>query len=432
MNSQTSAPIRLRFNSTHGHREDISQETPTPSSFESSHDFVTRRRAAFNNDGGNDDREHFLFPDPLSPVTERGTSSDVIGVEPTEPSSSGNTIIEAKLAAELRGGLQQSRAHKGKGIARGSTPSTNSQEPIFLPLLKEDSHFPRQPDCEKPRSSSFHSKLASLNTNRASATVSEAPRQSTRLRDAERYQKTVRHLRLQNLIQRDQIKNLRIQTKDFTEGLKQLQGSTTQDIRRLEEISDIQRESHNQLVGACEGMKRELLQLNIRMAQEQLGQRVVSRDRGGYDDEDRHGGNVHVPDRQLPPPHYPLQPTTMEYAVVGDPYPYPFFDPWNSNPRPTTSLESNESLGITTRGEPRDSIRNNGVSSWTSDPIANQSFSRTQPVSHGVDPDIAYNLVQPQYWDYHRESHILQNPQGCRWYSCPVCWSGGERGVWFE
>ena len=201
MNSQIAAPIRLRFTSTHGHREDISQETSTPSSFGSSHDFVTRRRAAFNDDGGDNDREHFAFPDPLSLATERWTSSDVVGAEPTESLSSENSIVEAKLAAEFRGSLQQSRAHKGKGIARGSTESTNS--PIFLPLLKEDSHFPRQPNCEKPRSSSFHSKLASLNTNRASATVSEAPRQSTRLRDAERYQKTVRHLRLQNLIQRD-------------------------------------------------------------------------------------------------------------------------------------------------------------------------------------------------------------------------------------
>ena len=371
VNSQTSAPIRLRFDSTHGHREDISQETPTPSSFGSSHDFVTRRRAAFNNDGGNDDREHFVFPDPLSPVTERGTSPDVIGVEPTESSSCGDTIVEAKLAAEFRGSLQQSRAHKGKGIARGSTPSTNSQEPIFLPLLKEDSHFPRQPDCEKPRSSSFHSKLASLNTNRASATVSEAPRQSTRLRDAERYQKTVRHLRLQNLIQRDQIKNLRIQTKDFTEGLKQLRGSTTQDIRRLEEISDIQRENHNQLVGACEGMKRELLQLNIRMAHEQLGQRVVSRHEVEEDDGFRRGSS-HAPIVPSPPPQNPLQPTTMEYAFG------------------------------------------------------------TQAGTHDVDAGFAYNSVPLQYWDCHRESHILQNPQGCRWHSCPVCWSGGERGVWFE
>jgi hypothetical protein len=364
VNSQKSAPIRLRFDSTHGHREEISQETLTPSSFGSSHDFVTRRRAAFNNDGGNDDREHFVFPDPLSPVTERGTSSDVIGVEPTESSSYGDTIVEAKLAAEFRGTLQQSRAHKGKAIARGSTPSTNSQEPIFLPLLKEDSHYPRQPECEKTRSSSFHSKLASLNTNRASVKVSEAPRQPTRSRDAERDQKTIRNLRLQTLIQRDQIKNLRIQTKDLAESLKQLRGSTAQDIRRLEENSDIQRENHNRLVGACEGMRRELLALRLRLAQDKSGQRAVSKDQVEEDHGNRRDSS-HVP-------VISFQPTPMEYAFG------------------------------------------------------------TQPGPHGVDAGFAYNSAPLQYWDFHRESHILQNPQGCRWHSCPVCWSGGERGVWFE
>ncbi|KAM0699963.1 hypothetical protein Q7P36_000174 [Cladosporium allicinum] len=312
VNSQTAAPIRLSFNSTHGHREDISQETSTPSSFGSSHDFVTRRRAAFNNDGGNDDREHFVFPDPLSPVTERGTSSDVIGVEPAESSSSENIIIEAQLC----GSPQQSRAHKGKGIARNSAVSPNPQERIFLPLLKEDSHFPRQPEehekqTQKSRSNSFHSKLANLDMRLA--TVPEAPKLTIRPRDAERDQKTIRHLRLQNLIQRDQIKNLRIHTKDLAEGPKQLRGSTARDVRSLEEGSDIQRENHNRLVGAWEGMRRELLQLKLRMAQEQLGQRVVSRHEVEEVDGFRRGGS-HAPVVSSPPPPNPLQPTPMEYA----------------------------------------------------------------------------------------------------------------------
>jgi hypothetical protein len=166
VNSQTATPIQLRLNRDRRHtvvtdssdtdeairarlevrssRKDSSQETPTPSSFNSSHDFVARGRSASNDDGGDDDREDFVFPDPLSPVTEREVLS---GAELMESSSSENTIVEAKLAAELCGSPQQKRSHKGKGIA---IPATGSQEPIFLPLLREDSRFPRQ-QTRKPQ-----------------------------------------------------------------------------------------------------------------------------------------------------------------------------------------------------------------------------------------------------------------------------------------
>jgi hypothetical protein len=376
VNGQTTAPIQLDLNSTHGPSaitdananvtdaairirpeirssgEDSSQETSTPSSFESSQDFVTRRRAAFSNDGGNDSREHFVFPDPLSRVTERRTSSAVIGEEPTESSSSENIIIEAKLAADLCGSPRQMRAHKGKGIAGDSPPEP--QEPIFLPLLKEDSHFPRQPEREKQthksRSNAFYSKLASLNENLTSATGPEAAKQSVRSREAERNQKTLRHLRLQTLIQSDHIKTLKLQTQELAAALKRLQGSTAREIRNLEENSEIQRENSDRLVGAWEGMRRELLELKVRMMQQS-----------------------------------------------------PFFDPCNSN-----------------------------LPSMPGETIAGQGFSRPPPVSHWVDPNFTCDLVRQQYWDHDRESHIMQNPQGCRWHYCSVCWSGGERGAWFE
>lgn len=366
VNSQTVAPIRLRFNGKHGHPviiganandtdeatrtrpeirssgEDSSQETSTPSSFESSRDFVTRRRVAFKKDDGNDGREHFVFPDPLLPVTERVTlSSDAIGAEPTESSSSENTIVEANLAADLCGSPRQMRAHKGNDIARDSSPKP--QESIFLPLLKEDSHFHKQSELEKQthksRSNPFHSKFANLNKDLTSATGPGATTQPVRSREAERNQKTLRHVRLQTLIQRDQIKSLKLQTQDLAAALTQLQGSTAREIRDLEESSRFQRDNSDRLVGAWEGMRRELLELKVRTMQ---------------------------------PPQSLLQPTPMEYAF------------------------------------------------------------RAQPEPHSVDPDFAYNSVPLPSWDGHRDSHIMLNPQGCRWYHCPFCWSGGGRGDSFE
>jgi hypothetical protein len=438
VNSQTVAPIRLRLNSIHGHpvitdgnandtdeairtspevrssREDSSQEKSTPSSFESSQDFVTRRRAAFNNDGGNDGREHFVFPDPLSRATDRGTSSDVIDAEPTESSSSENTIIEAKLAADLCGSPRQTRTHKGKGIARDPAPSPKPQEPTFLPLLKEDSHFPKQPEHEKQshksRSSSFHSKLANLNKNIASATLRGVPEQPARSREAERNKKTLRHLQLQTLIQSDQIKSLKLQTQDLAAALERLQGSTARDIQHLEESGEVYRENSDRLVGVWEGMRRELLDLKVRMMQERFGQRVVSRARGEEEDGNRRGTG---PDVTSPPLHGLLQPTPMDYAFAG--YPPAFFDPRNSDPpSPMTTLNPNN------------------MQSMPGETVAGPSFSRPPPVSHGVGPDFAYNSVPLQYWDGHRESHIMLNPQGCRWHYCSVCRGGGEMVTGFE
>jgi hypothetical protein len=436
-NSQTAAPIQLRLNRDRRHtviadssgtdeairarlevrssRKDSSQETPTPSSFNSSHDFVARGRSASNNDGGDDDREDFVFPDPLSPVTEREVSSDA---ELMESSSSENTIVEAKLAAELCGSPQQKRSHKGKGIARDPTPATNSQEPIFLPLLKEDSHSQRHTDHKeqphKSRSTSFHSKLAKLNKSLASgSSAHETPKQPARsreaAREAERDAKILRHLRLQTLIQSDQIKHLKVVTKDLAEALNRLQGSIARDIQMLQENSEGMRENHNQLIGACEGMRRELLELKVRMAQEKFGQRVVSRDGDEHGDGDRRGA---VPDLPFPPPHSLLQPTSMEYAFSTRPCYISPFDPCNSNPPPSTTVTGT-----------------NNLPSMPGAVITGQSLSQPPSASHAVNPDSAYNSVPLQYFDHYRESHILQNPQGCRWHYCSVCRGGGERVV---
>jgi hypothetical protein len=181
VNSQAAAPIQLRLNRNRGHpfvtethdtdvatrtrpevqssREDSPQQTSTPSNFESSQDFVTSRRSAFNNDSGNDNRGNFRFPDPLSPVTEGGTPSVGARTEPTKSSCSETTVVEAKLAAEHCGSLQERKSHKGKGVARDPSPTLKSQEPSFVPLLEEYRQFPKQPEHEKqtqkPRSSSF-------------------------------------------------------------------------------------------------------------------------------------------------------------------------------------------------------------------------------------------------------------------------------------
>jgi hypothetical protein len=438
VNRQAAAPIQLRLDRDRRHSsvvdandadgatrtrpefgsppEDSSQDTPAPSSFETSQDFVARRRPAFNNDGGNDDRGHFVFPDPLSPVTKRGTPSDVTSAEPTESSSSENTITEAEVAAEFCGSPQEKKSNKSKGIARDPAPTTNPEKPAFLPLLKEDSLFPRQSEHEKqtqkPRYSSFHSKLANLNKNAASSKGPDAPRQSARSRDAERDQKTLRHLRLQTMIQSDQIKHLKFVTKDLAEALNRLQVTTARDIQVLNENSESQRENSDRLVSAWKGMRRELLELKVRMAHENLRREAVSRDGDEDGDWDRRRP---VPDLPFPPPHSLLQPTPMEYAFsTGTRYISPF-DSCYSNPPPPMAV-----------------ITPNNLPSMPGAVNADPSFSNAAPVSHSADRDVAYSAVPLQYWDHYRESHILQNPQGCRWHYCSVCRGGGERVTGFE
>jgi len=430
VNGQRAVPIQLRSSSTHGRpvvadvndtdeaimtrsevplsAEDGSQQALTPSSFENSHHFVTHRRSTFNNGSGNDDREHFIFPDPSSPANEVETSSAVVGAEPNKSMYSEDTTVEAKFAAEFCGSPGQTKASKGKNTAR------DSREPVFLPLLKVDSHFPRQPDHErqtrKPRSSPFHSKLANLNTRLE--TAPEALKRSAQSRDAERNQKIVRHLRLQTLIQRDQIKSLKTQTKDLAETLKQLRIDTARDVRNLKVTSDIQHENSDRLVQGWEGMRRELLELKLRMAQEKYVQQVVRR---AGDEDGPEGRRAAVSGLPFPTPHGLFEPTPMEYAFAGYHNPYPPLDPRNSNPPPPTTI-----------------LNPNNLPSIPGATIAGPSFSRPPHVTYGADLGSAYNSVPLQYWDDHPEGHVMQNPQGCRWRHCAVCWNDGERGVWFE
>jgi hypothetical protein len=320
----------------------------------------------------------------LSPVTKRGTPSDVTSAEPTESSSSENTIIEAEVAAEFCGSPQEKKSNKSKGIARDPAPTTNPEKPAFLPLLKKDSLFPRQSEHEKqtqkPRYSSFHSKLANLNKNAASSKGPDAPRQSARSRDAERDHKTLRHLRLQTMIQSDQIKHLKVVTKDLAEALNRLQVTTARDIQILNENSESQRENSDRLVWAWEGMRHELLELKVRMAHGNLRQEVASRDGDEDGDWDRRGGGI--PDLPPPPPHSLLQPTPMEYAFsTGTCYISPF-DPCNSNPPLTTPT-----------------LEPINFPSMPGETIAGPSFLTAVPVSHSADPDFAYNSAPLQYWD---------------------------------
>jgi hypothetical protein len=395
-----------------------------------------RHRSALDSGDGGNDREHFVFPDPLSPVTERGTSS-AVDTESNESTSRESTVAEGNASADHCDSPRHTRAQKGKGIARDLTPATNSQEPYFLPLLKEDSRFPRQAYHENKthtsRSNSFHIKLANLNKPLTpAATTPEVPKQPAPSREAERDQKVLRHLRLQTLIQSDQIKSLKLQTKDIAETLKRLQGSTARDIQSLEESSEIQRESFDRLMSGWEGMRHELLELELSMTQDKSGQRVLGRDGDEGGDGDRRGAD---PDLPFPPPHSLLQPAPVARQDYAYPYPYSFPDPRYSNPQSTTSLNSNHFPVVVddpSRSQDHVPTGNNSGSSWAQDPIAGPTFSRTAPASHGVDPFTGYSSAPLHYMDQHRQSHMLQNPQGCRWSSCSVCQNDGERGVWFE
>jgi hypothetical protein len=209
-----------------------------------------RRRSAVKDDHSDDNREHFVFPDPLSSVTKRGTSSPAAN-------SSENTAVKDDIAAELCGSPRRLKLDKGKGVAREPIPSTNKQEKPFHPLPREDnSRFPKQSEHEKhktvPRSnSSFHSKLASLNIRPASSSDHQ----------------TCSELQTQSELQSHHNKPLRLQTRDFAEALKQLQRSTAQNIQSLQKSTRIHREVCEFLVSDCEGLKREVMELRMAIAQ---------------------------------------------------------------------------------------------------------------------------------------------------------------------
>jgi len=405
-------------------------ESPTPPSSGRSQGSSIRRSLTIENAGCENDHDRFVFPGPLSPVTDRKASSHAISIKLSKPTSSKNAIVESRITAEeLRSDTQRAKPNKEKGIARESTRVINEPVDKYLPLLKEDSRHLNQPDngikMTKPRSNSFHSKLANLNQRLASADTCEAQDQQMQPRYADSDQKTLRLLRLQSLIHSDLIRDLHTETRALAETLKRLRRTTARDIQSLKDDSERQRENSDQLVRAWEGMRRELLELGVRMAREGFGQKFVGRDGDRVRDG---GGGSHETVLPFPPPQSLMRspPTAPgEHAFSGHPHPYSWPDMRNSNRSQMTDLDTNQIPAMTNapiRGQRYAPTRD------TTTPVAGPNDSQTLPASYGIHQNPAYNPVLPQY----QESHILQNPQGCRWRHCPVCWSGGERGVWFE
>lgn len=387
----------------------------TPPGFERSRGSSMRLCSAVNDNDRDDAREHFVFPDPLSSVTDKGTTLPVAG-----PGK--NTAVKDDIVAELCNSPRRSKFDKGKGIVREPVPSTNKQEKPFLPLLREDnSRFPNQPDHGKQKTVTrskppFHSKRANLNIRPTSSPD----------------QQTLSELQIQSKLQSHHNKLLRLQTRNFVEVRKQLQRSTSRDIQTLQKSTRIHREVCKFLVSDCEGLKREVMGLRMAMAQvPQSVQWVGSRDGGIDGDRPRGEDNPALP---FPPPPSsyhppPAQPQFQQYASNGyNAYPYyPLLHPHPSIPQPTTPLDPNTILS-TTSAPLQTHHHATTTTAKTAHPIAGPSTSIiTQPTSHvTANPyvNVASIATQEEVCEYHRQNHFLQNPQGCRWAYCYFCRSG--------
>jgi len=412
MNSQGAASIRQSVNSTQmrpsvtdaaseSHssctlsssevslREDDVQEIQTLPSFGRRDDSGRRHSPTVVDD--EDDCDRFVSPGLSSPVSKVKLSSSIIDRKLNDSTSSNNTIFEAKIAAELCGSPRLPKVNKGKSIAREPSPTTNTRKMNFLPTFKEDSHSlsqlsHRDNQTTNSRSNSLHSRFVTLDQVLASADTSEAHSQQMRPRDAERDQETIKQLRSQSLIHEDRIKDLHTQTKGLAETLKGLRRMTARDIQNLKDNSEKQRESSDLLVRGWEGMRRELLELKVRMVRETVGQTGVDKDEAAL---------------PFPPPHsLTLSASTpsQEDASNADPYPLPLPDSLNLYTPPTTALEF-DSYPVNP-GAPIQGQRGAPLID-TPAPLAAPSLARIPPAYHSIDPGRAYNAVPQRYMNHY-------------------------------
>lgn len=89
--------------------------------------------------------EYFVFPDPFSSGRRASSSRERIRSYSATSSDDEGSTSEDETQTEDRGGIIPENASFGQGTEQGSAPPPDKETNQFLPLLKDEPNYPRNP-----------------------------------------------------------------------------------------------------------------------------------------------------------------------------------------------------------------------------------------------------------------------------------------------
>lgn len=201
---------------------------------------------------------YFLFPDPFSSGEKSGNAPEPIETHGAVPSDN------KKYTTEYRA-VPREIPH-GRNTEQGPAASLNGNENRFLPLLKDEPNYPRNPALDRG--------LEKVNRRLAKAAthVERRPTQSSGTHPALGIHPAFRQAESSSDVNTEELTALKAQIKQLKADVNDLQRSSTSTDTRQDEAIRHLHQNQERLVGGWERMRDELF--HIKVVQEQLRRSV--------------------------------------------------------------------------------------------------------------------------------------------------------------
>jgi hypothetical protein len=201
---------------------------------------------------------YFVFPDPFSTGERIGNAPEPIESYVTVLSDNEKHAIEDRVAPR--------NVSLAKGAEQNPTASPNQETTRFLPLLKDEPNYPRNPALNRG--------LEKINQRltRATTHTVEQPTKPSKTRPILGIHPALRQVESSSDVNAEELTALKAEVKRLKADVNALQQSATlSDSRQAEAVRNLHR-NQERLVGGWESMRDELY--HIKVMQEQLRRRV--------------------------------------------------------------------------------------------------------------------------------------------------------------
>ena len=214
---------------------------------------------------------YFVPPDPLWSGSSTDNTLEHIGLHAAMSSVIDGCILGEKTAKELENSVPLGNFPRGKRAEQNYAPSVNGEKSQFLPLLKYEPNYPKNP--------TFNRGLEKINERLRRATLNseEGFTQSVTTQPVLGIHPALRQPESHSAIGSEQLAALQAEVKQLRANVRALERSaTSKDSHQAEAVRGLYR-NEEQLLGGWERMRNELWQ--IKVMQERLRRRSADMER---------------------------------------------------------------------------------------------------------------------------------------------------------
>jgi hypothetical protein len=339
----------------------------------------------------------FALPDPLPSSARVGTSP--VTVDSYSATSTGSTrgTVENKIATELCGSPRLKRVLDAGNPPLNAMATAEEGKNDFLPLLKDEINYPRQPSIVKKLSSISKQPTDAQSLAKETAAQPNAGDQLSGVHPA------LRPTESQSASHDEQMMALNAEFGSIANDLKSLiQSTSSKQVRLGEDVESLQK-NQDRLLQGWEGMRNELLEL--KESQQQLKQHVDSTRTSSKQSTQSARPSMASTGLRGPSFASPARHVREDAGLQGPAFkvPDPLAPYFRDRKPPKTHTPTR--ISDSKAHEERQSAKRHMVKDTMSARSTQADHQRLSQRDHHAD-------------------RARQFPQGCRWRYCPICQSG--------